>query len=596
MMEQHMPRGIAGRVRPHNYSLARLAFGSLLFLVVIYAGFLLSRIMQLPTGMYKAAISTFLVSSIEKVHVISQTEMHVALLSAVGLCTTVLAQSNVVDTYISTESPIAQAGLLANIGPNGSRASGAKDPDYLYTRGEDDSLRASIDDFVWAERTLQQTSNPSGSVSTGGLDGPALRATALIAYANWLLSHSNASYVISTLWPLIKLDLDYTKNYWNQTGFDLWEEVSSASFFTTAVQHRALREGAALEAKVAPSANGDYATQANHALCFLQSYWNPSQKYITSNTGGGRSGKDSNSVLASIHTFDAAAGCDPTTFQPCSDKALSNLKVYVDSFRAIYPINNGIPASQAIATGRYPEDVYYGGNPWYITTAAVAEQLYDAHIVWKAQGSLKITDISLPFFQQFSPSVTTGTYASSSTSFQSIVTGVKIFADGFLAMNAKYTPSNGALAEQYHRSTGAPLSARDLTWSYASALTVFAARKGVVPESWGAQGVRVPSVCQSNAGPTVQATFTVRATTTPGENIFLTGSVDSLKGWSPENALALSSANYPIWSVTVTVPASANIEYKYIRKNNGAVSWESDPNNMLTTPESGSLTINDNWR
>jgi len=29
---------------------------------------------------------------------------------------------------------------------------------------------------------------------------------------------------------------------------------------------------------------------------------------MTSNTGGGRSGIDANSVLASIHTFDPAAG------------------------------------------------------------------------------------------------------------------------------------------------------------------------------------------------------------------------------------------------------------------------------------------------
>ena len=83
---------------------------------------------------------------------------------------------------------------------------------------------------------------------------------------------------------------------------------------------------------------------------------------MTSNTGGGRSGIDANTALTSIHTFDAAAGCDAATFQPCSDKALSSLKVYVDSFRLTYSINSGIPANQAVATGRYPEDVYMGGN------------------------------------------------------------------------------------------------------------------------------------------------------------------------------------------------------------------------------------------
>ena len=67
-------------------------------------------------------------------------------------------------------------------------------------------------------------------------------------------------------------------------------------------------------------------------------------------------------MLASIHTWDVEAGCDATTFQPCSDKALSNLKVYVDSFRSIYSINSGIGATSAVAVGRYPEDEYFQGN------------------------------------------------------------------------------------------------------------------------------------------------------------------------------------------------------------------------------------------
>lgn len=129
-------------------------------------------------------------------------------------------------------------------------------PDYLYTwtrdsslvfkalidqftSGEDTTLRNLIDDFTASQGRLQQVSNPSGTVSTGGLgeakfnidesaftggwgrpqrDGPALRATAIITYANWLLDNSNSTYVTQTLWPIIKLDLDYVQNNWNQTG------------------------------------------------------------------------------------------------------------------------------------------------------------------------------------------------------------------------------------------------------------------------------------------------------------------------------------------------------------------------------------------
>lgn len=56
-----------------------------------------------------------------------------------------------VDSYISSESPIAKAGVLANIGPTGSKSLGAAagvviaspsttNPDYLFTWTRDSSL------------------------------------------------------------------------------------------------------------------------------------------------------------------------------------------------------------------------------------------------------------------------------------------------------------------------------------------------------------------------------------------------------------------------------------------------------------------------
>jgi hypothetical protein len=56
-------------------------------------------------------------------------------------------------------------------------------------------------------------------------------------------------------------------------------------------------------------------------------------------------------------------------------------------------------------------------------------------------------------------------------------------------LQQKYTPSSGALAEQYNRADGTPLSAVDLTWSYAAFLTAYNARANVIPASWGAASV-----------------------------------------------------------------------------------------------------------
>ncbi|KAG6860218.1 hypothetical protein C0995_014028 [Termitomyces sp. Mi166 len=544
----------------------------------------------------------------------ARSQMRLVLLPVLVFCGSVFGQQeSVVDWYIAKEGPIAKAGVLANIGVQGSRSSGAKagvviaspstqDPDYLYTwtrdsslvfkclidqytLGEDPALRGRIDDYIWSQTILQQISNPSGNLTTGGLgepkffidleaftdgwgrpqkDGPALRSIALITYANWLLEQPNITYVMQKIWPVVKLDLDYVSNRWNSSGFDLWEEVSSASFFTSAVQHRALRQGVTFAKEIGQaSAVSNWALQADSILCFLQTFWNPVGLHITSNTKGGRSGIDANSALASIHTFDAAAGCDAATFQPCSDKALASLKVYVDSFRAIYTINNGMAAHDAVATGRYPEDVYYGGNPWYLTTAAVAEQLYDALIVWKAQKSVNVTNISLAFFQQFLPSVKPGIYASSSKTYTTLVNAIGQHADDFLAVNAEYTPADGSLSEQYNRDTGVPLSAKHLTWSYASALTAFAARGGRILPSWGARGLKVPNVCVPNPGPIVSATFSVVAETVLG--------------------------------VTLDVPASTIFEYKFIRKHNGMVTWESGPNHSVATPANGSVIFANAW-
>lgn len=146
----------------------------------------------------------------------------------------------------------------------------------------------------------------------------------------------------------------------------------------------------------------------------------------------------------------------------------------------------------------------------------MAEQLYDALIVWNNQGSLTVTAVSQPFFASLSPGVAVGTYAASTSTFTTLTSAVKTFADGFVAKVAQFTPSSGALAEQYDRNDGHPLSAVDLTWSYASALTAFSARGGKTPVSWGASGLTVPTTCQSNIGPTVTVTFNVQATTVFG--------------------------------------------------------------------------------
>lgn len=129
---------------------------------------------------------------------------------------------------------------------------------------------------------------------------------------------------------------------------------------------------------------------------------------------------------------------------------------------------------------------------------AAAELLYDALYQWKRQGSLAITQTSLPFFKDLISSAAVGNYSSSSATYSNITGAVKTYADGFMSVVQQYTPSNGSMAEQFSRSNGNPLSATDLTWSYAAFLTAASRRNGTVPSTWGESSAnKAPTQCSA---------------------------------------------------------------------------------------------------
>ncbi|KAG6217672.1 hypothetical protein E4U34_004489 [Claviceps purpurea] len=561
--------------------------------------------------------------------------------------------------FIAKQSDISLQGVLANIGSEGSKAGGAasgvviaspskQDPDYFFTWTRDaaltlkvlvedliagkDFLRPTIQHYVSSQAKLQTVSNPSGGPDTGGLgepkfhvnltaftepwgrpqrDGPPLRATTLIIYARWLLSNGGTAEATRTVWPVISKDLANTVAYWNSTGFDLWEEVHGLSFFTIAATHRALVQGAALAKDLGEECPYCDST-ASQVLCLAQSFWSSNghiDSNLNTNDGLRRSGKDANSLIASIHTFDPAAVCADATFQPCSSRALANHKAVVDSFRAIYGVNAGRGAGRAAAVGRYAEDVYQNGNPWYLTTLAAAEQLYDAVYQWNRIGSLSVDDVSLGFFRDLAPSVAIGTYEKGSATFSTIVAAVSTYADGFLAIVQRYTPREGALAEQFDKESGVPRSAADLTWSYASFLSTATRRSGVAGPSWGdSSSHAVPRNCSPVAPPPPPScgstmTFNIKVQTLFGESIYLTGSRDELGNWPPGAGIPLSAAGYtaenPVWSGRVQLPAGVYFEYKYVKKTlSGSIVWLRGEN-LKATSSTGcgsSGTLSDVWR
>ncbi|KAI8632130.1 carbohydrate-binding module family 20 protein [Xylariaceae sp. FL1651] len=572
----------------------------------------------------------------------------IAQLVVLALCSAAsasnLPQAASLAAFVEKQRAVSLQGALNNIGPDGSQVPGAGagvivaspstvNPNYFYTWTRDASLtmkmivdefllgekqlQSYIEDFIQSQAVLQTVTNPSGTFLPNGAglgepkynvdltrfngawgrpqrDGPALRAIALATYSNWLISHGQKQKARTVVWPIISNDLSYVGQYWNSTGFDLWEEVNGSSFFTTQNQYRALVEGAALAKALGVACTG--CEQASQVACFLQeSYWNGEYFIANINVDNGRTGKDANTMLGSIAVFDVKAKCDDLSIQPCNSRALSSFKAFIDAFRnsTLYPINEGIPKTRGIAVGRYTEDVYFNGNPWYLITAGAAEYLYDAVAQWKAQRSLTIDTISLPFFQDIYPAAHAKTYMPSGkfSEFSRILKAVTDYADSFVAVIEQYTPANGSLAEQFNKASPfKPLSARDLTWSYAAFVSMAERRAGQYSPSWvPAEGtISVPRQCQSGStkgvyapataagAPNTTATctsnvrFEVNATTYYGENLLVGGNTTDLGAWDFNNAWPLDATNYtaqrPLWTATVALTAGETISYAYVRQ------------------------------
>ncbi|KAL2264252.1 hypothetical protein VTK26DRAFT_9028 [Humicola hyalothermophila] len=395
------------------------------------------------------------------------------------------------------------------------------------------ALQPVIEDYIYSQAIIQTVSSPSGSLLPHGLDlgeskylangsrfngnsgrtqqaGPPLRAAALIQYSNYLISEGKRDRVRKEIWPIITNDLSYVGQYWNLTGSDLWEEVSGYSFFTTQNQYRSLGEGAALakslEEPCAACHNGP------GILCFLQSYWNGKSYTANFITGDhNHSGVDASTILGPIAAFDPWVPCDSPTLQPCHPRSLADFKVFVDTFRnsSVYPINAGIPQNMGIALGRYPEDVYFNGNPWYLIVHGAAEFLYDVLISWSKAGSITIDATSLPFFRDLYPPARVGRYAWYHPSFWIIQLRVRSYADSFVAVAKKYTPADGMLSEQFLKTEPfTPTSAANLTLSFASFISMTHRRDGHLPARWVPSGQDAPAVsaqCTAGSVPGVYA-------------------------------------------------------------------------------------------
>lgn len=333
-------------------------------------------------------------------------------------------------------------------------------------------------------------------------DGPALAAITLIEFATqFLAAGGNVSVVQqyiydSTTFPStasVQRDLLYTAANWASTSYDLWEEVTSSQFFTRMVQRRALVLGSALATRMGDSATALTLASAVTAInpSFAQ-FWSASRSSLLYEYGQVLGGKtsylDTSVILAILHGY-----ADDGFYGPTNEQVLSSALRIATSFISVYPVNNITTDSAGrplgIAIGRYPEDAYNGtgtqaggGNPWYLTTAALAEFMYRVSKEYSSAEQIVVSSVSKPFFDFFAPSaklVTGQTYIQSTKQFRQAINGINGWGDAFVRTIKQYMPASGALSEQFNKKTGQPQGAADLSWSYAALLTAAFARADV---------------------------------------------------------------------------------------------------------------------
>lgn len=410
----------------------------------------------------------------------------------------------------------------------------------------------------------------------------ALRTTALIGDAKHILAEAKGAKqysraqktVKASLWPTITDDLEMIARSWNRTSPDVWKETNASSFFTLSASHRALVEGLALSETLNRTCDG-CTSAVPQIFCFMISFWGDNYMHANLNAKDQRSGIDASSILSSINTYDPQAGCTNSTFQPCSSRALANHKTVTDSFRPLYGINNGIAQGQGVAVGRYPEDSDHGGNPWYVTTLAAAEQLYLARLQWLELESLTVDQTSLPFFRDLLPGIHVGTYgcgdlytSRANREFKSILSTVRDYADSYLAIVQNHGSPDHGFPEQFSQDNGTPMSNSSFAWSNTAYNTTINRRAGLKGDSWGEplNNAVDTSQCYCHA----RVTFQVRSD--PGIQMFVVGNVPELGNWNTSQARWLNDGRpslddhhqyYANYSSQLDVPALSRITYHY---------------------------------
>lgn len=346
--------------------------------------------------------------------------------------------------------------------------------------------RSTLEDHVEFSKRIQDQARASGvpighacfridgSVRPWSVqnDGPAMRITSLVSIRSRLSPDSRALAD-----QVLRTDLEYLLEVYPEPTRNLWEEADGWSFFTRAVQLRALslllKDLTALGLEPYQAA---ITKACDHLSAELAGHWSPENGHYRSMIGNGPgAGLDSDVIMAATYAD-----------WPASDPRMLATGAQVRAlFLRLYPINE-VDAARGIGPliGRYQEDTYDGdqsdgtpdeGHPWVICSANFAELYYRVAAEARGKGRFTVAPGAREFFQQIG---FTRSGLVEGPALDELVKALVHAGDRILRAILHHS-DHLELSEQFDRYTGFEKSVRNLTWSYAAVLSAVRTRAAV---------------------------------------------------------------------------------------------------------------------
>ena len=265
-------------------------------------------------------------------------------------------------------------------------------------------------------------------------DGPALRAAAVLRVTEAVPELRSAEAD-----RLVERDLAHLARVAGRPCIGPWEDgPPRRTGFTLIVQWDTLDRGARWRAARGGDA-GPLAAAAGRLMGLIEETADPHEPAWRESVEAPPGRLDAGTVLAILHA-DRAEG--PLALD--APRTLGTVAGLERRFAAAYPLARG---RAAVPMGRWSQDDFFGGNPWFPVTLGCAELHYRI-------------------------AATTGARDAFAR------------AEAWMALIEEVAPEGRALPEQFDRTTGEPRSCLGLTWSAAALLGATAARDA----AWGVLG------------------------------------------------------------------------------------------------------------